>query len=92
MKTTHPFQPKKYDRSHCAVCHMAVWHTNHPPIEALPGMETVDTERQAARGIAEAEELSAQFKRPLGNVSAKAGDMERNAPLFFGHGDNPILF
>jgi hypothetical protein len=31
-------------------------------------------------------------RRPLDSISAKAGKMERNAPLFFGLGDNPILF
>jgi hypothetical protein len=32
------------------------------------------------------------LREPLGNVSRKAGQMEREAPLFFGTGENPDLF
>ena len=59
---------------------------------SLPGCESVDVERAQAAAIAQAEELTAELRRPLGDVSQKAGEMERNAPLFFGTGDNPGLF
>jgi hypothetical protein len=100
--TTHTFQPGKYTRGFCAVCKQAVWHANHPPIDraaidapkvqSFPGMETADADRAAAKGLAQADELSAQLRRPLTSISAKAGKMERDSPLFFGLGDNPILF
>jgi hypothetical protein len=32
------------------------------------------------------------MRQPRASISAKAGKMERYAPLFFGTGDNPILF
>jgi hypothetical protein len=59
---------------------------------ALPGCESVDVDRAQAEAIAQAEELTAELRRPLADVSQKAGEMERNAPLFFGTGDNPSLF
>ena len=40
----------------------------------------------------EAQDLTAQMRQPLEDVSAKAGKMERDAPLFFGTGANPGLF
>ena len=56
------------------------------------GLESCDQDRTAALGIAQAEELTAELRRPLGDVSGKAGRMEREAPLFFGSGENPTLF
>jgi len=51
-----------------------------------------DAERAIENALAQAEELSAELRRPLGDVSEKVGDLERNSPLFFGTGDNPSLF
>ena len=59
---------------------------------SFAGLETVDMDRAEALAAAQAEELTAELRRPLGDVSRKAGDMERFAPLFFGSGDNPTLF
>lgn len=56
------------------------------------GLESCDQDRAAAFGIAQAEELTAELRRPLGDISGKAGRMEREAPLFFGSGENPTLF
>lgn len=58
----------------------------------LPGMEGCDEDREQARAIAEAEELTAEMLKPLGDISAKAGRIERDSPLFYGTGDNPSLF
>lgn len=68
------------------------WSHDGPPSLPLPGCEHVDTEREAAAGIAQAEELTAELRRPLQDVSKSAGEMERHSPLFFGTGDNPQLF
>ena len=61
-------------------------------MDNLPGMETSDADRLAALGVAQAAELTAELRKPLADVSKKAGDIERNSPLFFGQGDNPTLF
>lgn len=58
----------------------------------LPGMETADADREAARRVAEAAALTAAMRTPRGNISAKAGRMEKESPLFYGTGDNPVLF
>lgn len=66
----------------------------HRPIEShsLPGCETSDADRAQALAAQTAEELTAEMRRPLADISGKAGRMERDAPLFFGTGDNPSLF
>jgi hypothetical protein len=79
-----------YDWEHCAVCNLLSDHPLH--IMTLAGMETADSDRETARQVQQAEDLTAELRRPLGDVSAKAGKMEREAPLFFGRGDNPTLF
>ena len=58
---------------------------------SFAGLETVDRDRAEALAVAQAEELTAEMRRPLGDVSRKAGEMERNAPLFFGS-VHPTLF
>jgi hypothetical protein len=59
---------------------------------SFSGMEGADRERMEALAAAQAEELTAELRRPLADISAAAGQMERDAPLFFGTGDNPGLF
>lgn len=56
------------------------------------GMESAVEQQATAAALYSAEELSARMLEPLTNISRKAGDMERNAPLFHGAGDNPTLF
>lgn len=55
-------------------------------------IEFSDQDRAQARAEAEGAELSAEIRRPIRDISDAAGKMERNAPLFFGTGDNPTLF
>jgi hypothetical protein len=59
---------------------------------ALAGMEGCDSERESAAGVATAQRLSERLRAPGRDVSADAGEMERNSPLFFGTGENPTLF
>ena len=59
---------------------------------AFSGLETVDQDRADALAAAQAEELTAELRRPLNDISAKAGRMERESPLFYGTGDNPTLW
>lgn len=58
----------------------------------LPGMEAADQERGAARAEAEGQELTDAMRRPMGDISKAAGEMERSSPLFRGTGDNQLLF
>lgn len=48
--------------------------------------------RAGAMATATGEALTAKLREPAGDVSAKAGQMERESPLFFGKGANPSLF
>lgn len=59
---------------------------------ALPGMETSDQDRLEARAVAEGEELTAAMRQLKRDISSMAGRIEREAPLFFGVGENPTLF
>ncbi len=74
----------------CVLCDRHAGDVAH--ILTLAGSETVDDDRAAAAGLALAEDLTALMRTPKADVSAKAGRMERNSPLFFGQGDNPTLF
>lgn len=60
-----------------------------PSLELFTG---TDRERETARQIAEAAQLTARLRTSKADISTAAGDLERNSPLFMGTGDNPILF
>jgi hypothetical protein len=94
MNQPHAFKPiganRMYDWQHCAVCNLLSDHPLH--ILTLQGMDSTDADREAARQVQQAQDLTAELRRPLADVSAKAGKMEREAPLFFGTGTNPTLF
>jgi GGDEF domain-containing protein/2'-5' RNA ligase len=59
---------------------------------ALPGMEGTDEERAAKLAEAQGQRLTEAMRAPLGDISRKAGAIERDSPLFHGTGDNPTLF
>ena len=61
-------------------------------LSCFAGMETADQDRAEALAAAQAEELTAELRRPLGDISARSGKMEQHSPLFFGTGDNPLLW
>ena len=58
---------------------------------ALPGMEAVEQERAAAAAEQQGKDLTEAMLRTV-DISGKSGKMEREAPLFFGTGENPLLF
>jgi hypothetical protein len=60
--------------------------------EVFDGMETAVEEQEQAAAEYSGEELSAKLLEPKADISAKAGKMERDAPLFYGTGSNPTLF
>ena len=70
--------------------HPAAWWREQERIAEL--FVGTDAEREQARIEAEAEQLSAELRRPLADISTKAGKMERESPLFYGTGENPLLF
>lgn len=74
----------------CEVCGAGPGATVH--LLPLPMMETAEREREESKAMMQRLELEEQMRRPLGDVSRKAGEIERNSPLFFGSGDNPGLF
>jgi hypothetical protein len=58
----------------------------------MPGMEAAEMEREEARGLMERMDLEERMRTVKADISAKAGEMERNAPLFYGTGSHPTLF
>jgi hypothetical protein len=64
------------------------------PVEShtFAGMEQAAAEQSKAAALYTAEELTARMLEPLGDISRKSGEMERNGPLFVGTGSNPTLF
>lgn len=64
------------------------------PVEShtFAGMEVAVCEQEQAAAVFAGEELTAKLLEPLGNISKQAGEMEREAPLFFATGENPSLF
>ena len=59
---------------------------------AFEGFGTAITQQRQAAEEASGEELARRMREPGRNISQASGEIERNAPLFFGAGDNPSLF
>ena len=64
------------------------------PVEShtFAGMAEAVSLQQEAAAVYTAEELTKRLLEPGQSISKRAGEMERNAPLFHGTGDNPSLF
>jgi hypothetical protein len=56
------------------------------------GLETCDEDRAKAAALSMREEMETRLRSTRGDISAKAGRMERESPLFFGTGDSPLLW
>jgi GGDEF domain-containing protein/2'-5' RNA ligase len=56
---------------------------------AFPGMEDAVKEAEEARTAAEKQAMEEQLRTPLADIDKKAGEMERNAPLFRGSDASP---
>ena len=63
------------------------------PVEShtFAGMASAVAAQAQAAGEKHAEELSAKLLEPLGNINHRAGELERDSPLFFGK-VQPTLF
>lgn len=60
--------------------------------QVFAGMDGAVTAQDEAAAVYAGEELTAKLLEPLGDISKRAGRIEREAPLFFGSGENPGLF
>ena len=67
-------------------------YLNCPPSMTFDGMAEAVASQETAAAAYQGEELTAEMRKPLGDISHRAGEMERRSPLFFGTGDNPSLF
>ncbi len=56
------------------------------------GLETCDEDRAKAAALSMREEMETRLRSTRGDISSKAGRMERESPLFFGTGDSPLLW
>jgi hypothetical protein len=54
--------------------------------------EGTEEERQKAEALAMREAMETRLRSSRGDISARAGQIERESPLFFGTGANPLLF
>ena len=79
-----------YRCGRCQVC----GETPNAPEHSLTfaGMETTDADRAKALASSQREEMETRLRSFKGDISSKAGDMERFSPLFYGQGNNPTLF
>lgn len=67
--------------------------TKPRPVEShiFAGMETAVAEQAQAAAVTQGEELTARMLEARPSISAKAGAIENDSPLFFGK-VNPTLF
>jgi hypothetical protein len=59
---------------------------------SFAGLETCDEDRAKAAALSLADDLTARLRSPGRDISARSGRMERESPLFFGTGENPLLW
>ena len=83
----HPFIPSRKGKA-CQLCGGWADHSDHNR-ELWTGS---DHEREAARQLAQADEMTAKMREPLKDVSRATGILERESTLFYGTGANPALF
>lgn len=88
--TPHPYRNSPLGGGACADCKRPPEHPLH--IGTLAGMEGCDIDRAQAAAEQLGAELTEELRRPKADISASAGQIERDAPLFFGSGTNPTLF
>ena len=78
----HAFKRKATGGQSCAVCGAIPGAAIH--LGTLDGMENVDQEREEARQLAEAAELTARMLEARPSIDSRTGLMEENSPLFYG--------
>lgn len=87
MNQPHPFE-RSISPEHCHLC----GQRPGAPIHLGDLFEGTDEERENRRAEVQREEMEARLGSVRGDISAASGEMERNSPLFYGSGSNPVLF
>ena len=87
VNRSHLFE-KSISPQYCARCGNGPGHSLH--LGDL--FEETDEDRAKALASSQREEMETRLRSFKGDISSKAGDMERFSPLFYGQGDNPTLF
>ena len=87
MNRPHPFE-RSISPERCCRCNEGPGHRLH--LGDL--FEGTDEDRAKAEALAMREEMETRLRSFKGDISSKAGDMERFSPLFYGQGNNPTLF
>ena len=67
--------------------------TKSKPVEShiFAGMASAVAHQAEAAEEYQGAELTARLREPLGNINHRAGELERDSPLFFGK-VQPVLF
>ena len=86
----HPHILTKGKGNRCGYCDKPEGDPIH--MYNFAGMETADEDRAKALASSQREEMETRLRSTRGYISARAGDLERNSPLFYGSGSNPTLF
>jgi hypothetical protein len=94
-------QPKQLDKPElCGNC-LKPYSEHYPDLKCagkggattwFPKRISDALERQIALDAANTERMTQEMRQPLKDVSRAAGILERESPLFFGTGSNPLLF
>jgi hypothetical protein len=88
MTQPHAFRPLKPGSTRCSAC--GGWADQ--PCHSLELFTDTDRDREAARGLAEAAQMTATLRTPMGNVSCQTGNLEQRSPLWYGTDSQPALF
>ena len=73
----HPGYQHTYQGGICQMC------GESEPL-TFDGMEEAVALHSQAAAVLQAEELTAKLLEPLGNINHRAGEIERESPLFYG--------
>ena len=85
----HAYKRPARDGQLCQVCGSLPGAAVH--LLPLPIMEAAEKEREEAKCLMERMELEKRMRTVKTDISAKAGEMERSAPLFYGTGSTPLF-
>ena len=87
MTHPHTFTPGKRGKN-CTICGGWEDHSCH----SMELWSDVDHQREQVRLAEQAEGMSQKMRTPLNDISNATGILERESPLFYGTGSNPVLF
>lgn len=88
MTSPHAFRALKPGSNRCQTC--GGWSEH--PAHSLELWTDADRDRENALRLQEAQDMTDTLRTVKDDVSRATGILERNSPLFFGTGSNPVLF